>query len=132
MPLWATIYFLILAGLTFFAARVKPPRQRPLWYRIAAPAHLGVLFYFGLAYWFAGLPRPPIAVGGILMALTLTFEVQAARLDLADLVEHPDPEYSETENHIVTAIGLALALLLLAPIYVMAVMAALRLDEPGS
>jgi hypothetical protein len=122
VPIWATVYLLAVAGVVLWSV-VDDLRSRKPWWRPTAD----LVATMALGYLFAGYHRRELVeplgrVAALLYTAALLWTGAAAHREATE--DDPDPELSARENLVAEHLGIALGLLLVAPLLALAAAAA--------
>ena len=124
VPIWATLYLLAVAGVVIWSVADDVRSRKPWWHPVT-----DVIATVALGFLFAGYHRPelvePLGRGAALLyAVALLWTGAAAHREVTE--DDPDPELSPGANLVAEHLGIALGLLLVAPLLGLAAAAAYR------
>lgn len=125
MPLWASFYLLVIAGLATWAV-VDDIRQGESRLRVAADiVAIIVLGYLFVGYFVREIAEPTGRLAAPLFVAAFLWTGIAAQREVTQ--ENDDPELSPRANFIAEHIGIALGVLVFSPLIAFAAMAAIQL-----
>ena len=125
MPIWATLYLLLIAGFAIWSV-VDDVRQGDSRLRIGADViAISILVFLFAAYFTPALADPLGRVAAPLFLGAFLWTGIAAQREIAE--ENDDPDLSPRANLVAEHLGIAIGVLLFSPLLAFAGMAAYRL-----
>lgn len=125
MPLWASLYLLVIAGLATWAV-IDDVRQGESRLRVTADiVAIIVLGYLFVGYFVREIAEPMGRLAAPLFVAAFLWTGIAAQRELTE--EDEDPELSPRANFIAEHIGIALGVVVFSPLIAFAGLAAFEL-----
>ena len=125
MPIWASLYLLVIAALAVWSV-VDDVRQGDSRLRITADvAAIGILGFLFIAYFVPGLADPLGRAAALLFVAAFLWTGIAAQREIVQ--ENDDPDLSTRANFVAEHIGIAIGVMLFSPLLAFAGMAAYQL-----